>query len=264
MPDVHKSVQFEAGQDDRAWRLYHRLVSVASHLAVSPAGYDRRIRQYLPYYEELIAESSRALGYSLRRIRLIVDLGVGTATLSRACLDAVPSARIWGIDEDPSMLAMARARLGPHASRATLASGSFLTTPIPSCDAIVASYALHHIRSIRSKQAFYRRCYRALRPGGVLVSGDCAPASTDHGFEQELDAWIAHMAPSCGGTSKARRVYLSWSDEDTYLPLAVEQRLLARAGFRVDVPWRRSPFAVIVGVKPKPAQPAQARNRRAR
>ena len=31
------------------------------------------------------------------------------------------------------------------------------------------------------------------------------------------------------------------------LPLADEIRLLERAGFRVDVPWRRSPFAVIVG-----------------
>jgi len=225
-------------------------VSVASHLAVSPAGYDRRIRQYLPHYDELVAEAARALGYSLRRIRRIVDLGVGTAALSRACLAAVPSARVWGIDEDPAMLAVATARLGRRASRATLVEGSFLSTPIPACDAIVATYALHHIRSVRAKQAFYARCFRALRPGGLLVSGDCAPASTGRGFAQELDAWIAHMTPSCGGTAGARRVYRSWGDEDTYLPLALEQRMLARAGFRVDVPWRRSPFAVMVGVKP--------------
>ena len=236
-------------------------MSVASHLAVSPAGYDRRIRQYLPHYDELIAEAARALGYSLRRIRLIVDLGVGTAALSRSCLDAVPSARVWGVDEDPAMLAVARARLGPRARRTTLVQGSFLATAIPSCDAIVATYALHHIRSIRDKQTFYARCYRALRPGGVLVSGDCAPASTDRGFEQELDAWIAHMAPSCGGASGARRVYRSWGVEDTYLPLAVEQRLLTRAGFRADVPWRRSPFAVIVGVKPKRPTTATAHAR---
>lgn len=57
------------------------------------------------------------------------------------------------------------------------------------------------------------------------------------------------MAPSCGGTSGARRVYRSWATEDIYLPLAVEQRMLARAGFEVDVPWRRLPFAVMVGVK---------------
>jgi SAM-dependent methyltransferase len=224
-------------------------MSAASHLAVSPAGYDRRIRQYLPHYDELIAETARALGYALRRIRLIVDLGVGTAALSRACLEAVPGARVVGIDEDPTMLAVARLRLGRRASRTKLITGSFLSTPIPACDAIVASYALHHIKSARAKQAFYAACFRALRPGGVLVSGDCAPASTSHGFEQELDAWISHMAPSCGGRSGARRIYQSWGSEDTYLPLAIEQRMLERAGFQVDVPWRRSPFAVIVGVK---------------
>src|ERR1051326_3242113 len=226
-------------------------MSAASHLAVSPAGYDRRIRQYLPHYDELIAETARALSYAFRRIRLIVDLGVGTAALTRACLDAVPAARVYGIDEDPAMLAMARVRLGRRASRATLVTGSFLSTSIPMCDAIVATYALHHIKSTRAKQAFYARCFRALRPGGVLVSGDCAPASTDRGFEEDLQTWFAHMAPSCGGTSSARRVYRSWGNEDTYLPLAVEQRMLSRAVFLVEVPWRRSPFAVTVGVKPK-------------
>jgi hypothetical protein len=34
-----------------------------------------------------------------------------------------------------------------------------------------------------------------------------------------------------------------------YVPLAEETRLLERAGFVVEVPWRRSPFAVIVGYR---------------
>jgi hypothetical protein len=34
-----------------------------------------------------------------------------------------------------------------------------------------------------------------------------------------------------------------------YVTLAEEIRLLKRAGFVVDVPWRRSPFAVIVGFR---------------
>jgi hypothetical protein len=38
-----------------------------------------------------------------------------------------------------------------------------------------------------------------------------------------------------------------------YVPLADEIRLLERAGFAVDVPWRRSPFAVIVGCRHPPS-----------
>jgi SAM-dependent methyltransferase len=238
-------------------------MSVASHLAVSPAKYDARIRSLIPLYDELIAEAARALDHAARPVRTIVDLGIGTGALAGACLERVPGARvstprrrhaprgprIWGIDADPAMMATARTRLGRLARRVTMTTGSFLDEPLPSCDAMVASYSLHHIRTTRAKLAFYRRCYRALRPGGVLINGDCAPASTPRGFARDLDVWFTHLGKTFGSRARGRRVYESWADEDTYLPLAEEIRLLERAGFSVDVPWRRSPFAVIVGCR---------------
>jgi SAM-dependent methyltransferase len=225
-------------------------MSVASHLAVSPAKYDARIRSLIPLYDELIAEVARALGHASRPVRTVVDLGIGTGALARACLERAPGARMWGIDADPDMMAIARTRLGRLSRRVTMTTGSFLDQALPACDAIVASYSLHHIRTSRQKLAFYRRCYRALRPGGVLISGDCAPASTPRGFARDLDIWYAHLGKSFGSRAKGQRVYESWADEDTYVPLAEEMRLLQRAGFAVDVPWRRSPFAVIVGCRP--------------
>jgi SAM-dependent methyltransferase len=225
-------------------------LSVASHLHISPAQYDRKIRTLIPLYDELIPEVARALGFASRPVRRIVDLGIGTGALAKACLTEVPQARVWGIDADVSMMRMASARLGALASRVKMVEGSFLDTAIPECDAIVASYALHHIRTPAKKQGFYRACFAALRPGGVLVSGDCAPASTPEGFARDLDLWFTHLGKSFGGRAGGRRVYESWAEEDVYMPLADEVRMLARAGFAVDVPWRRSPFAVIAGVKP--------------
>lgn len=224
-------------------------MSVSSHLAVAAEDYDARIRTLIPLYDELITEVTRALAYSTRRIRRIVDLGVGTGALAQACLNEVPDARVWGIDADAAMMQVARKRLGRRMARVTLVEGSFLDVPLPACDAIVASYALHHIRTLRQKQAFYRRCYEALRRGGVLVSGDCTPASTAKGMAQDLNVWFTHLARTFGGRAGAKRVYESWADEDVYVPLADELKLLQRAGFETDVPWRRSPFAVIVAIK---------------
>lgn len=224
-------------------------MSVSTHLAISPAKYDARIRSLIPLYDELIPEVARALGHAARPVRTIVDLGIGTGALARACLEAVPGARVWGIDADPDMMAIARTRLGRWSRRVTMTTGSFVDTALPSCDAMVASYSLHHIRSSGAKLAFYRRCYRALRPGGVLINGDCAPASSPRGFARDLDVWFAHLSKTFGSRAKGRRVYESWAEEDTYVPLADEIRLLERAGFTVDVPWRRSPFAVIVGCR---------------
>jgi len=230
-------------------------MSVASHLNVTPAGYDRRIRQLIPHYDELIVEAADALGYALRPIRQILDLGVGTGALAQACLAHEPRARLWGLDADPAMLPMARTRLSRQRSRINLVEGSFVTTELPACDAIVASYAFHHLRSPDTKLALYRRCFTALRPGGILGSGDCAPASPPRGVAHDIASWITHLAQSSRSRAQARRIFESWADEDTYLSLATEQRLLAQAGFDVDVPWRRTPFAVIVGVKSRQAEP---------
>jgi ubiquinone/menaquinone biosynthesis C-methylase UbiE len=240
-------------------------MSVASHLAVSPAKYDTRIRSLIPLYDELIPEVARALGHAARPVRTIVDLGIGTGALAHACLQTAPGARIWGIDADPDMMAIAHTRLGRLSRRVTMTTGSFLETPLPSCDAIVGSYSLHHVRTTRDKLALYRRCYRALRPGGVLINGDCAPASTTRGFARDLDVWFTHLGKTFGSRAKGRQVYESWADEDTYVPLADEARLLERAGFAVDVPWRRSPFAVIVGsVSRRPGTSSSSRPRSAK
>jgi len=226
-------------------------MSVASHLAVDPSQYDERIRKLIPLYDELIPTVAKSLAYAARPVRRIVDLGVGTGALAGACLTQAPRARVWGIDADAAMMQVARKRLGRRMNRVTLVEGSFLDVPIPACDAIVASYALHHIRTLRQKLAFYRRCYAALRPGGVLVSGDCNPASTPQGFTRDLDVWFTHLGRTFGGRAGAKRVYESWADEDVYVPLATELRLLERAGFKTDVPWRKSPFAVIAAIKPE-------------
>ena len=164
-------------------------------------------------------------------MRTIVDLGIGTGALAHACLENAPGARIWGIDADSDMMAVARQRLGQRSRRVTMTAGSFLDEALPSCDAMVASYSLHHIRSRRAKLAFHRRCFRALRPGGVLINGDCAPASTPRGFARDLELRHASWQVVRQSRELGRRVYESWADEDVYVPLAEELRLLERAGF---------------------------------
>jgi len=224
-------------------------MSVASHLGMSPAAYDRRIRGLIPHYDELIAEAARALGAGRRPIRHFVDLGIGTGTLTRACLGVAPDARVTGIELDASMSAMAKQRLGRLSARVRMLHGSFLDVALPLSDAMVATYSLHHIKSRRDKSAFYRRCARALRPGGVLVSGDCFPPASTQLWARDVDEWIAHLARTFRTRARAKREFESWQHEDTYVPLTEELRLLTGAGFRVDVPWRRSPFAVVAAVK---------------
>ena len=221
-------------------------MAVASHLKIALHEYDARISTLIPYYDEALDAAAWALRAARRPLRLVVDLGTGSGALALRVARATPGTALVGIDEDEGMLGMARRRLKRHG--AELVSGNFIRTALPRCDAITASFALHHVEHRRTKLDLYRRAHAALRPGGVLVSADCQP-STDASLAADgRRAWLAHLAKRYG-TRKAQEFLDAWAEEDFYVPLDVELDLLSRAGFRPHVTWRRDSFAVIVAVR---------------
>jgi tRNA (cmo5U34)-methyltransferase len=217
-------------------------MSVSSHLGIDLKDYDSRIRTFIPHYEEMLDVAGAAIP---RGARTIVDLGMGTGALAARCLDTARTARAIGIDVDPEILAMARRRLG---SRATFTTGSFLRTPIPPCDAVVASFSLHHVRTRAAKGALYSRIRAALRPGGIFLSVDSLPASNATVKRAQFDEWLGHLRRTYA-RSRSNAIFTSWSHEDVYTPLDVELELVRSAGFRVELLWRRGAFAVLRAVR---------------
>src|SRR5688500_15746235 len=92
---------------------------------------------------------------AVRPLDAVVDLGTGTGALAARVARLAPRASVTGIDEDAGMLVAATRRLRRY--RASLVHDSFLRAPLPRCDVITASLALHHIESPRVKQALYVR-----------------------------------------------------------------------------------------------------------
>jgi len=213
-------------------------MSVARHLGIKLADYDARIRTFIPDYEEMLGVAAAAIP---RRTRTILDLGIGTGALSARCLESAPGARVVGIDVDPAIVALAARRLG---GRATLETGSFLRAPLPHCDAAVASFSLHHVRTQAAKAALYRRVHAALGPRGLFINVDCQPASDAAVLRAQRAAWLAHLRRSYT-RARAGAVLDSWADEDVYVPLDRELELMRRSGFAVEVLWRRGAFAVL-------------------
>jgi trans-aconitate methyltransferase len=213
-------------------------MSVAAHLGIRLSEYDARIRTFIPDYETMLDVAAAAIP---RGARTIVELGIGTGALAARCLEQAPRARIVGIDADRDILALASRRLG---DRLTIVAGSFLRTPLPACDAMVASFALHHVRTRTAKAALYRRMRAALRPRGRVVIVDCQPAFDRTLRAAQRDAWLTHLRASYT-RAQARGLLAAWSREDVYVPLESEVALLARSGLRADIAWRRGAFAVL-------------------
>jgi tRNA (cmo5U34)-methyltransferase len=218
-------------------------MSVATHLGIDLREYDARIRTFIPRYNEMLDVAAATVNAT--RPRVVVDLGIGTGALASRVRPR-RGMRLIGIDEDESILAVAAKRLKAH--RATFLAGSFLRVPIPPCDAIVSSLALHHVESLDEKGQLYRRAHAALGPKGVFVTADCFPSSLPTRAAAGRRAWLDHLERTY--SPRAARHYLrTWAREDFYTTIEEELALIEGAGFRGDVVWRRDGFAVIAAAR---------------
>ena len=217
------------------------------HLQVEAAAYDASIRTFIPGYEEMLAKAANAVVQA--RPAVVLDLGAGTGALAEAVLCRDGRATALLIDIDADMLAQARQRLEPFARRARFCQREF-QGPLPACDAVVASLALHHVHTIAEKRTVFAAIHDALRSGGVFVNADANMPADEVARQADFSAWAAHMA-RCGiAEDRAWRHFDDWANEDTYLPLADELAVLAEVGFRAECIWRKTPMAVVRAVKP--------------
>lgn len=231
-------------------------MSVASHLGIRTDEYDRQILTFIPFYDEILDAAADALTALDRPARVLVDLGTGSGALAARCLTRLEGARVVGVDGDRAMLAMAEQRLG---RKLTAVVGNFETAPLPACDVVTASFSLHHVAAPATKARIFARAFAALRPGGMLVDADCTLAADPKLRARDHELWRRHLAATHGAAA-ARKFLAAWAGEDTYFPLELETALLRKAGFEVDVVWRKASFSVIAATKPRrPRRPATRR-----
>jgi trans-aconitate methyltransferase len=220
-------------------------MGATAHLGIKFGEYDATIAALIPHYKELIEEAAEAVKTLAPMSPAVVDLGTGSGALAAAILKARPKARLIGIDADPSMLAAAGRRLR---GKIDTIHDNFELASIPRCDVVSASFALHHVDTGRKKAALYKRCFAALRDGGMMVSADCFLATSGKLRKRHREAWLEHLQKKYT-RKKAEQFLRTWAREDVYFTLDREHELLKDAGFSVEVTWRQDSFAVVVGLK---------------
>jgi SAM-dependent methyltransferase len=104
----------------------------------------------------------------------IVELGCGSGVTARRLSDT--GHELLGIDQSAAPIALARRR----APRAGFRVGSFVSEPIPECDAVLAisevfNYLFDEGNTRAALPSLFARIHAALRPGGLLVFDLAAP-----------------------------------------------------------------------------------------
>ena len=107
----------------------------------------------------------------------MLDVGCGTGTLTlEAKRRCGAEGRVHGLDVSPQMIARARAKAVDAGLDVTLQVASADSLPLAdeSCDIVLCSLALHHLRRNRRKTAI-SEMERVLAPGGRLVIVELSP-----------------------------------------------------------------------------------------
>lgn len=142
-------------------------------------------RRLTPFYDPLLRWVFREEVFKRRLVRWVdlqpgqraLDLGCGTATLTIMLKQAQPAAEVVGLDGDPEVLAIGRAKAAQAGVALTLEHGLATTLPYPdaSFDRVVTSLMLHHLETA-DKQRALAEAFRVLKPGGVLYVLDIGEA----------------------------------------------------------------------------------------
>ena len=173
-----------------------------------------------------------------RRTTRVLDLGSGDGRLLRVVKDARPNASAVALDFSETMLGSLRTAFAADPSVGVLAHD--LDQPLPASlgkfDAIVSSFAIHHLSHER-KRALYEEAYGLLRPHGAFLNLEhvASPTRSLH------DRFLACLAITPDEEDPSNKL------------LDVETQLvwLKAIGFTdVDCHWKWRELALLAAAKP--------------
>ncbi len=103
----------------------------------------------------------------------VLDLGSGTGTLTILVKQMHPTADVVGIDGDPNILAISRAKAPQRHVDVRFDEGLASELPYPdaSFDRVLSSLVFHHLTT-ENKERTLREILRVLKPGGALLIVD--------------------------------------------------------------------------------------------
>lgn len=177
---------------------------------------------------------STLLEFIPQSVRRILDLGTGDGRLLALVKLVHPAATAVAIDFSPAMLDAASKRFaGDHSVEIMLHN---LEDPLPQSgafDAVVSSFAIHHLTHER-KRSLYAEIYARLNPGGVFCNLEHVASATPQLHKE----FLRHI----GCTVEAE------DPSNKLLDMESQLRWLREIGFsQVDCHWKWRELALLTG-----------------
>jgi ubiquinone/menaquinone biosynthesis C-methylase UbiE len=236
--------------------------------------WDKMQDRYLLRRKERFELIARLIAYTQQTVSRILDIGCGTGSLMLPILERFHDAEVYGIDFDPTLLALAEKRLTKFGKRVHLIQTDlrekswleFVPAPI---DAAISATALHWLNP-KQLGEFYRRLGTLLRQGGIFLNADHVRsnnADIQKGWEQHREQmcrqqalpdaddwdgfWNAYGHVLKIDIEQFRSKFTGpWEGSEQGLPLEWHFEKLKASGFEaLDCFWRLDCDAVYGGIR---------------
>ncbi|MEY4560896.1 MAG: hypothetical protein RLZZ618_173 [Pseudomonadota bacterium] len=129
-----------------------------------------------PWRADFFVRFSEALGGVSPPVQRVLELGSGPGFLAEHLLSTHPALKAVLLDFSTPMHALARARLGPLASRAEFVTRSFKdpdwAESLGLFDAVVTNQTVHELRHKRHAAGLHAQVRSLLRPGAIYLVAD--------------------------------------------------------------------------------------------
>jgi trans-aconitate 2-methyltransferase len=154
----------------------------------------------------------------------VLDAGCGSGRVTEMLLERLPRGRVIAVDEAPSMVEHARARLG---ERATVFQANLIELVLDDpVDAVFSNAVFHWIAD---HELLFERLFAALRPGGRLVAQcggagnvarfhDAARAvAAEPPYAEHLTGWVGPWNFAGPDETAERLARVGFGDVETWL-----------------------------------------------
>lgn len=216
--------------------------------AFSSTEYNRKIKQTLPYYDELyeqVIELVKLFNYNTVRW---LDIGCGTGKMGSIAFENLELERFVFCDSSDKMIKIAKERFKCHNAEFSICDIRKLT--YANEFNVITAIQVNHYLHINERKIALKNVYEALENNGLFISFENFAPFTDLGKTVYLEKWKRYQMKQ-GKNLKECESHIKRYGKD-YFPISILKNieLMRNCGFKaVEILWLSNMQVGLWGIK---------------